>query len=145
MAVSVQINWNLLWQRLRYYVQKYVLKKNIQRSRYFIVGTNNQKASIIYRKLIELGYVPNQICFYEPEQRYSVRTTFWRGIELWQRHIRVFDNEIRGHEEIAYDEGYGGNAERHYNGTTMQELPGKYKEEIWQLIYGKEVDGGKKI
>ena len=133
-----QINWNLLWQKLRYYVQKYVLRKNIQRSRYFISGAN-QKAEVIYRKLIELGYTPNQIfSYYEPGQRYSVRTTFWRGAELWQRHIRVFDDEVSGHEEIAYDESYGGNAKRHYSGETLRPVPERYKEEIREMIYEKE-------
>ena len=134
-----QINWNLLWQKLRYYVQKYVLRKNIQRSGGFISGINSQKAEVIYRKLIELGYTPNQIfSYYEPGQRYSVRKTRWHSTDLYQIHIRVFDNEVRGHEEIAYDEGYGGNAKRHYSGETVREVPDKYKEEIRHMIYEKE-------
>ena len=81
----------------------------------------------IYKALIEIGFQPNYFAFHDKGELYNIRRLKYNSDnELWQEHVRIFPDEIRGHWEITYEE----DAVKHYKGTTVGILPKEVLEEV---------------
>ena len=124
-----KIKFNLWWGHLRHLFQKYVLKKHdIDRQPYFIAKIFNPNG--VFKKLILIGFQPNYFAFHDKGEIYNLRRLKHYGDELWQEHVRVFSNEIRGHWEITYE----ADAVLHYKGGTVIHLPSEIQKEIAENI-----------
>ena len=110
------IKWNYVWRHLRELTQR-LLGKKIGRGRFHIIDYK-VGASIPYHRLIEMGFQPNYFAYYEKGEIYNLRRLEFKGVELWQEHIRIFPDEIRGHFEISYEE----DTQRHISGETIRPL-----------------------
>ena len=124
-----KIKWNHLWRELRFLVQRYVLRKEVGRGRFFI--TNIEEPIPLFRKLIELGFQPNYFAYNEQGEIWNMRRLRYYGAELWQEHVRVFPDEVRAHFEITYEE----DAVRHLNASTLQQLPSVTLDELLTVIH----------
>jgi hypothetical protein len=84
----------------------------------------------VFRKLIEIGFQPNYFAYHDKDEIYNVRRLNYNAKELWQEHVRVFPDEIRGHYEISYEE----DARRHVNGETLRPLSDEVLKELEDLL-----------
>ena len=109
------IKWNYIWRHLRELTQK-LMGKNIGRGRFLITPYNI--SSPPYRMLTDLGFQPNYFAYYEKGELFNLRRLKWVKSRLWQEHVRIFPNEIRGHFEISYEE----DTQRHISGETIKPL-----------------------
>ena len=124
-----KIKWNHLWRELRFMVQRYVLRKEVDRGPFFII--NIEEPIPLFRKLIELGFQPNYFAYNEDGEIWNIRRLRYYGAELWQEHVRIFPDEVRGHFEIAYE----ADAVRHFNASTLQQLPSSTLDELLTVIH----------
>jgi hypothetical protein len=106
--------WNL-WK-------KYVLNMFTHDREEFHIGyttttdyTKQENIDKIEAALIGLGYQPNYFSFQDKEQITSMRKMYIDTDGFWrQKHVRVHsDSEIRGHDELCYEES----AIDHVNGV----------------------------
>jgi len=123
-----KVKWNHLWREVRHLFQRYVLRKEVGRGRFFI--TNITEPIPLFRKLIELGFQPNYFAYNEQGEIFNMRRLRYNGAELWQEHVRVFPDEVRGHFEITYEE----DTAKHYNASTLQQLPSSTLDELLAVI-----------
>ena len=118
-SFKVRLQWNHLWRLVRWAFQTFILRKNIARQRYHIAALENADPHAVFRELVLLGYQPNYFAFCDPGELYNLRRLRFRDGELWQDHVRVFPDEVRGHSEISYEE----DAALHAQATTIEALP----------------------
>lgn len=123
-----KIKFNLWWGHFRFFFQKYVLRKHLNRQRFFIANIFNP--SEVFKKLILIDFQPNYFAFHDKGEIYNLRRLKYNGSELWQEHVRVFPSEIRGHWEITYE----ADAVLHYKGHTVIHLPTEIQKEIAECI-----------
>lgn len=123
--MKTKIQFNYLWRPLLSLFQTYILRKEIGRQRFFIANISNPHN--IYKALITIGFQPNYFAFHDKGELYNLRRLKYNSDnELWQEHIRIFPDEMRGHWEITYEE----DAIKHYKGTTVVMLPKDALEEV---------------
>jgi len=118
-SFKVRLRWNHLWRFVRWAFQTFILRKNIARQRYHIAPLENADPEAVFRELVLLGYQPNYFAYCDPGELYNLRRLRFRDGELWQDHVRVFPDEVRGHSEISYEE----DAALHARATTVEALP----------------------
>ena len=118
-SFKVRLRWNHLWRLVRWAFQTFILRKNIARQRYHIAPLENADPEAVFRELVLLGYQPNYFAFCDPGELYNLRRLRFRDGELWQDHVRIFADEVRGHAEISYEE----DAALHAQATTVEALP----------------------
>ena len=123
-----KIKFNLWWGHLRFFFQKYVLRKYLSRQPYFIANIFNPDE--VFKKLILIGFQPNYFAFHDKGEIYNLRRLKYNGDELWQEHVRVFPSEVRGHWEITYE----ADAVLHYKGSTVIHLPSEIQKEIVECV-----------
>ena len=126
--MNPKIRFNYIWRHVRSLFQTYILHKEIGRQHFFIDNISNTHA--IYKDLITIGFQPNYFAFHDKGEIYNLRRLKYNNNELWQEHVRIFPNEIRGHWEITYEE----DAIKHYKGTTVGVLSDDVLEEIERII-----------
>ena len=112
----IKIRWNYVWRYVRELVQT-AMGKKIGKGRFNIINYN-VGASIPYHRLIAMGFQPNYFAYYEKGELFNLRRLQFKERELWQEHIRIFEDEIRGHFEISYEE----DTQRHISGETIKPL-----------------------
>lgn len=103
--------------------KKYILNsfKN-EREPFHIGWTPLKDIDEIEERLINIGYQPNYFSFGDQGQITSMRKMFVDNDIWWQWHVRIHeDGEIRGHEELSYEE----DAIRHKNGDIVNQIPEK--------------------
>ena len=123
--MNPKIRFNYIWRHVRSLFQTYILRKEISRQPFFIAGISNPHA--IYKALTTTGFQPNYFAFHDKGEIYNLRRLKYNSNnELWQEHVRVFLDEIRGHWEITYEE----DAIKHYKGATVTSLHTSTLEEI---------------
>ena len=113
-----------MWSRIRYIFQKYVLKLHSGRQPFFIAVIS--KPDEVFKKLILIGFQPNYFAFHDKGEIYNLRRLKYNGDELWQEHVRVFPDEIKGHWEVTYE----ADAILHYKGSTLIRMPVEIQNEI---------------
>ena len=126
------IKFNYIWRHLRELTQK-LMGKNIGRGRFFICtdeGVELENRDYVFAPLIKLGFQPNYFAYYEKGEIYNLRRLKLIGVELWQEHIRIFQDEIRGHFEISYEE----DTQRHISGETIKPLSSNLTGAIKRMV-----------
>ncbi|MGC9445216.1 MAG: hypothetical protein ACP5E9_09875 [Candidatus Methanospirareceae archaeon] len=104
---------------MRWAFQSFILRRYIGRQRYHIAELEDVDPEAVFRELVLLGYQPNYFAYCDPGELYNLRRLRFRHGKLWQDHVRVFPDEVRGHSEISYEE----DAARHARATTIEALP----------------------
>ena len=122
------LKWNHFWRRVRYFFQRYILRREAGRQPFPIMSISNPDT--VFKKLIEKTFQPNYFAYHDKDEIYNVRRLKYNSNELWQEHIRVFPDEIRGHFEISYEEDTG----RHITGETLKPLPEGTLKELEDLL-----------
>jgi len=122
------VKFNHFWRRIRSLFQRYVLRKKIGRQPFPIMPVSNPDT--FFRGLIEIGFQPNYFAYYDKGEIYNVRRLNYNDNELWQEHIRIFPDEIRGHYEISYEE----DARKHISGETLRPLSDETLKELDDLL-----------
>ena len=122
------VKFNHFWRRIRSLFQRYILWKEVGRQPFPIMPISNPDT--VFSKLIEIGYQPNYFAYHDKDEIYNLRRLNYNNDELWQEHVRVFPDEIRGHYEISYEEDAG----RHINGETLIPLSEEILKELKNLL-----------
>jgi len=119
-SFKVRLRWNHLWRYVRWAFQTVILRKHIARQRYHIAPLENADLEeAVFQELVVLGYQPNYFAYCDHGERYNLRRLRFSNGKLWQDHVRVFPDEVRGHSEISYEE----DAALHARATTVEALP----------------------
>jgi hypothetical protein len=114
--IQVKLSLWVLFQQLRMVVQHYIYRNPAQRQRYHIADVTAPR--VLFAELIDLGFQPNFFAIVDQGELYNLRRLIhWAG-KLYQEHVRIFPDELRGHLEIAYDFQLG-DAIEHVKGTTI--------------------------
>ena len=116
------IKWNYIWRHLRELTQK-LMGKEIGRGRFLITSLTTEnnvyyQPRYILKLLTNLGFQPNYFGYFEKGEIYNLRRLKVIGSGLWQEHIRIFPDEIRGHFEVSYEE----DTQLHISGETIKPL-----------------------
>ena len=122
--MNPKIKFHYIWRHLSNIFQTHILHRRIGRQPFFIASISNPHT--IYKSLIEIGFQHNYFAFHDTGEIYNLRRLKYNNNELWQEHVRVFPDEIRGHWEITYEE----DAIKHYKGATVEMLDKDVLEEI---------------
>ena len=122
------VKFNHFWRRIRSLFQRYILRREAVRQPFPIMPISNPDT--VFSKLIEMGFQPNYFAYHDKDEIYNVRRLNYNNDELWQEHVRIFPDEIRGHYEISYEE----DARRHISGETLRPLSDEVLKELEDLL-----------
>ena len=117
--VRATVSLYALWQLVRLFVQHHFFRQTATRQRYHIADVRAPR--VLLTELIDLGFQPNYFALVDQGELSNLRRLIYFAGKLYQEHVRIFPDELRGHLEIAYDYGLG-DAIEHVKGTTIQEL-----------------------
>jgi len=119
------------WFLLRVFVQRYILRQSIARQQFHIADVINPR--LLHWQLLMHGFQPNYFALADQGELYNLRRLVPCAGKLYQEHVRIFPDELRGHLEIAYDYGLG-DAIEHVRGTTIVELSPSTVQELLDRI-----------
>jgi len=113
----------LIWyygMRLGRWIGTLLLRRTQGRSAYPVCTFDRTKMNFskLHRELIEMGYQPNYATFHDVGEIFNMRYLYYKDGVLRQEHIRVFNDELRGHDEIAYEHDFWA----HFHAETLCEL-----------------------
>ena len=122
------IKWNYIWRHLRELTQRLMGRKPSRQP--FLITAHDKYVRYFFERLIELGFSPNYFAYYDKDEIYNLRRLKFKEGELWQEHIRIFQDEIRGHFEISYEE----DTQRHISGETIKPLSSNLTGAIKRMV-----------
>lgn len=106
---------------------KIMLGLHTERSKYHIKNLSFPiDATDFYETMITLGYQYNPVCMQEKGQLFSVRKLYDRR----QIHIRLFEDEITGHDEYNYEFA----AYKHIRGVNVKPVSNEEHNRIDALV-----------
>ena len=119
-----KLTFMFLWQRLRMLVQRVVYKDRVvKRHPYFMGKLDHITPDELFLRLINVDFQPNYFSFADEGELYNLRRLVIFDSRLYQEHVRIFPDEVRGHFEIAYDTSLGDVAE-YLSGKTIEPIMG---------------------
>jgi len=137
--IRATVSLYALWHLLRIFVQRHIYRQTIPRQRYHIADTTSPR--VLHMRLLERGFQPNYFALVDQGELYNLRRLIqWAG-KLYQEHLRIFPDELRGHLEIAYDYELG-DAIEHVKGTTIQQLSPSTVQELLDCVAEQPAPGG---